>query len=251
MQNILLYPINIDKIDPTTRNFKIADQGGSKLVVIGKPGTGKTTLVSSLIYEKRHILPSGMVMSGTEDSNGYYSKMFPDTFIYNKFRDDILEKYVERQKIAKKHLKNPWSLLLMDDVCDDVKMLNKPIMHNLFKNGRHYKMFFILSLQYALDIKPSVRTNIDGVFILREPNIRNRKIIYDNYAGIIPDFATFCKLMDVVTQNYTALYIHNQTQSNRMEDCVFFYRAKKIPANFKFGNKDYWDFHYARRNFNS
>ena len=45
----------------------------------------------------------------------------------------------------------------------------------MFKRGRHWKMWYILSLQYSMDVKPVIRTNVDGVFILRELILKNRK----------------------------------------------------------------------------
>ena len=109
-------------------------------------------------------------------------------------------------------------------------------------------MFFILSLQYSLDIKPAIRTNIDTTFILRESNLRNRRSLYENYAGVIPTFQDFCQLLDEVTQDYTALVIHNATTSNKLEDCVFYYKAPLVPEDFKFGSKDFWKFHNNRYN---
>ena len=49
-------------------------------VFIGKRGTGKTTLVTDIMYHKRHI-PVGMVMSGTEEgtvtiNNTYQIRLF-------------------------------------------------------------------------------------------------------------------------------------------------------------------------------
>ena len=208
--------------------------------------TGKTTLITSLLYEKSHIFPIGMVMSGTEDSNGHYQTLFPSTFVFNALNEKKLEDFITRQKIAKMHVPNPWAILLLDDCTDDPKVLNKPLFQGLYKNGRHWKMLFILSLQYCMDIKPVVRTNIDGTFILRESSLRNRKTLWENYAGIIPDFGLFCAIMDQMTDNYTALYIHNATQSNKLEDCVFWYRAKPVPKGFKFGAPDFWRFHRCR-----
>ena len=208
--------------------------------------TGKTTLISSLLYEKKNIFPIGMVMCGTEDSNGYYRKIFPSTFVYNKLREDKITDFVKRQKIAKNHLQNPWAVLLLDDCTDDPKIFSKPLFHSLYKNGRHWKMWYILSLQYCMDIKPVIRTNIDGTFILREPSLKNRRALWENYAGIIPDFSTFCDVMDQITDDYTALYINNATQSNRLEDCVFWYKAKMPPKGWKFGSKDFWAFHGKR-----
>ena len=75
-----------------------------------------------------------------------------------------------------------------------------------------------------------------------------RKTIWENYAGIIPDFQLFCDIMDKITDDYTALYIHNATQSNNFEDCVFYYKATPVPKSFKFGCDEYWDFHRDRYN---
>jgi GTPase SAR1 family protein len=165
-----------DMIAPSTKNMDRPEQGGSKIVIIGKPGTGKTTLITSLLYEKSHIFPAGIAMSGTEDSNGHYSKIFPSTFVFNAFDKPVVDQFINRQKLAKQHLPNPWAILLLDDCTDDPKIFNDPMFLGLYKNGRHWKMFFILSLQYSLDIKPAIRTNIDGTFILRETNLRNRRM---------------------------------------------------------------------------
>ena len=210
--------------------------------------TGKSTLIASLLYAKRNIYPCGVVFSGTEDSNGFYKRMIPNSFIFNKYDEDQLKSFISRQKIAKKHLANPWAVCLLDDCTDTPGIFNKPIQQGFFKNGRHWKMLYILSLQYCMDIKPVIRTNIDGTFILREPNLKNRRSLWENYAGVIPDFTQFCEIMDQLTDNYTALYINNSTKSNKLEDCLFWYKATPIPSGFKFGCPDTWEFHYSRYN---
>ena len=208
--------------------------------------TGKSTLISSLLFAKRNVFPMGIVCSGTEDSNHYWETMFPSSFIYNRADLDKIQDFVSRQKYAKQHLKNPWGLLLLDDCTDDPKIFNDTVFHGLFKNGRHWKMLFILSLQYPSDIKPVLRSNIDYSFILRETNMKNRKTLWENYAGVIPDFKMFCEIMDSITTDYTALVIDNTSQSNKIEDCVFFYKPKIPPRDFKFGSVDFWNHHYAR-----
>ena len=99
-----------------------------------------------------------------------------------------------------------------------------------------------------MDVKPVIRTNIDGTFILREPSFKNRRALWENYAGIIPDFSMFCNIMDQVTDDYTALYIHNSSTSNRLEDCVYWYKANpdEVPSDFKLGSKEFWKFHKER-----
>jgi hypothetical protein len=209
--------------------------------------THNTTLIASLLYAKKHIFPVAMVMSGSEDSNHYYKQIIPSTFVYNEYNAEIVEKFVKRQKISSQHIEVPWAVLLLDDCTDDPRIFNTPLQHGLFKRGRHFKMWYILSLQYAIDVKPVIRVNTDQVFVLREPSIKIRKVIWENYASIIPDFNMFCQIMDQL-DDYTALFILNATTSNKLEDCVFYYKATPVPPDFRFGCQYYWDFHNSRYN---
>jgi hypothetical protein len=240
--------LDLNMIAPSTERMNDPDYGGSKIVIIGKPGTGKSTLIASLLYAKKHIFPIGMVMSGSEDLNHFYKKIVPSTFIYNEYNEERIKSLILRQKIAKQHLKNPWAVLLLDDCTDDPKIFNKPLQHGLFKRGRQMKLWYILSLQYATDIKPVIRTSVDGVFILREPNLRNRKSLWENYASIIPDFDLFCSIMDQLTTNYCSMYIHNMTTNNDWRDCVFWYKATPAPKDFQFGGDTFWSHHHQRYN---
>lgn len=208
--------------------------------------TGKSVLLKSILYAKKHIFPVGMVFSGTEDANKAFSTHFPETFVYESLDIDRLQSFIRRQKIARQHLENPWAALVIDDCTDDPRVLKDKVFGSLLKNGRHYKMLMILSLQYCMDFPKGLRPSIDGVFILREPNLANRKSLYENFGGIIGDFKTFCDYLDQITDDFTALYIHNRSTSNRVEDNVFWYKAVPPPDEFKFGSKEYWTFHKAR-----
>lgn len=239
--------LDLDLLPPTIDNMHDKSTAGFKLLLSGKSGAGKSTLIKSLMYEKSNIFPCGMVMSGTEDTNGFYGKFMPSTFIYNKLDNEKVKQFMIRQKLAKKHLDNPWSLLLLDDVMENPKLFNTPLWSGILKQGRHYSLWLIIASQYMLELNPALRSNIDGVFILREPSLRSRRILYENYCSIVPSFSLFCTLMDTITQDYTALYIHNRSMSNDWKDCVFWYKAKtNIPPDWKFGSKDFWKFHKQR-----
>lgn len=249
IQEIRIKELDLDMIAPITARMNEPTYGGSKLVVIGKPGTGKSVLIASILYAKKHIAPVAMVMSGTEDSNSFFRQILPSTFVFNNYNEEQIEKFITRQKLAKQHIDNPWAFLVIDDCTDDASIFRKPLQNGLYKRSRHWKMIYILSLQYCLDVKPTIRTNIDGVFILREPNLRNRKTLYENYASIIPDFKTFCSILDQITNDHTALYIHNATTTNDWKECVYWYKADITKINgFIFGCQDYWEFHNVRYN---
>lgn len=244
-KTIVIKELNLDIIRPNLESIKTS-LGGSKISIIGKPGSGKSVLIKHLLYSKKHLFPAGLVISGSEDSNRFYSTIFPDLFIYESYRKDVVKNFIDRQKLAKKHLPNAWSVLVMDDCMDDVKIFNDPLMVGLFKNSRHYNMLSIFANQYVFDFKPVIRTNIDGVFIFREPNQASREKIYKNFASIIPTYTIFCKLMDELTQDFSCLYINNQVQSNEWTDCVFYFKAEHVP-DFKFGCDDYWQFAETRK----
>jgi hypothetical protein len=239
-ENIInIKPLNLDIINPNPRNYMDKDQGGSKIFIIGKPGSGKSTLIKSLFYNKSQIIPVGVAMSGTESETGFYKEFLPNAYIHDEYDPDVLSNYIIRQKAAREYIPiNPWSMLIVDDCMDDPSVFNKPPQPGLFKNGRHWKTLYIVSLQYALDIRPAIRSNIDGCFIFREANSTIRKKIYDNYASIIPSYQLFEQIMDSITGDYTALYIHNASNTNDWKDCVFYYKAP-IVENFKFGCQEY------------
>ena len=221
----------------------------SKIVVIGKPGSGKSKLIVDIAYNFKHVFPIAEIYSGTEDSNHEFAQLFPQIVIYDALDEQRLDDFILRQRIAKSELGEPndLAMLIVDDCTDKPSTLQHQVFHKLYKNGRHWKMLYILSLQYCMDVKPVIRTNIDGTFILREPSLKNRRALWENYAGIIPDFSMFCQIMDQLTDDYTALYIHNATQSNRLEDCVFWYKAPKdVPRDFRMGCPDFWKFHDER-----
>jgi hypothetical protein len=212
--------------------------------------TGKSTVIKSILYAKKHIFPVGMAMSGSEDSNHCYSEFMPSTFVFNEYDEDKISQMIKRQKIAAAHLPNPWAFMILDDCTDDPRIFNRPLQQALYKKGRHWGLLYILSLQYAMDVKPVIRTNVDGIFILREPLLKNRESLYKNYASIIPDFTTFCELMDQLTEDYHCMFILGATNVNTWQECVFWYKAPLIPKGWKVGAPEYWDFHYARYNEN-
>uniref|UniRef100_A0A6C0HEJ3 DOD-type homing endonuclease domain-containing protein n=1 Tax=viral metagenome TaxID=1070528 RepID=A0A6C0HEJ3_9ZZZZ len=214
--------------------------------------TGKSSLIQDIVAHKAHIIPVSQVFSGTEESNHFYSEKMPPITIFNKLDMGAIKNFVERQDQAKKFLKNPWALQIIDDCTDNPKILRDPVFQAYYKNGRHWKMLHILSLQYCLDVSPAIRTCIDYTFILKEGSKITREKLWKNYGSCIEDFADFCQLMDQLTNDFTALVINNRSTSNKLEDCVFYYKAdlSRIPINWKFGAGSFWQFNHDRLNQN-
>jgi hypothetical protein len=230
--------------------FNPNEAKGPVVVLIGRRDTGKSFLVQDLLYHHQDI-PIGTVISGTEAGNGFFGKHVPKLFIHDEYNTAIVENILKRQKAVLKQIKkektaygrsniDPRAFVILDDCLYDNKWAKDKVMRLLFMNGRHWKIMLIITMQYPLGVPPNLRTNIDYVFILREPYITNRKRIYENYAGMFPTFESFCQVMDQCTENYECLVINNNAKSNKLEEQIFWYKAQSH-GDFKLGSKEFWE----------
>ena len=242
--------LELKRFDMKTISFKPNEAKGPVIVLIGRRDTGKSFLVRDLLYYHQDI-PIGTVISGTEEGNGFYGKMVPKLFIHNEYNTAIIENILKRQRGVLKQIKkemetfkrstiDPRTFVILDDCLYDNTWARDKMMRLLFMNGRHWKVMLLITMQYPLGIPPTLRTNIDYVFILREPYIANRKRIYDNYAGMFPTFESFCQVMDQCTENFECLVINNNSKSNKLQDQVFWYKAD-AHNDFRLGSKEFWD----------
>uniref|UniRef100_A0A6C0JF78 Uncharacterized protein n=1 Tax=viral metagenome TaxID=1070528 RepID=A0A6C0JF78_9ZZZZ len=249
--------LELKKFDMKSISFKSTESKGPVIVLIGKRDTGKSFLVRDLLYYQQDI-PIGTVISGTEEGNGFYGKMVPRLFIHNEYNTAIIENILKRQRTVLKQIKkemetykrttiDPRAFVILDDCLYDNTWSRDKMMRLLFMNGRHWKIMLVITMQYPLGIPPTLRTNIDYVFILRENYIANRRRIYDNYAGMFPTFESFCQVMDQCTENYECLVINNNVKSNKLQDQVFWYKAENH-NDFRLGSKEFWE---LSKNYNS
>ena len=242
--------IQIKKFDP-----KIIDPCRI-LVFIGRRSSGKGILVTDMLYHLRKI-PMGVVMSGTEESNEYYKEFVPDSFIYGQYEPTVVEKVINHQKgvlrklkqAEKENYKDPTNsvFMLLDDCMFDNKWTRDVNMRCIFMNGRHYKILFMLTLQYCMDLPPSLRSQIDYVFVFRDNILENKMKLYKHFFGIFPTFDAFNEVMTQCTENYECLVLNNRTTSNKIEDVIFWYKAK-LGRKFRIGSPALWDHH--KRNYN-
>jgi len=244
--------LELKKFDMKRITFLKDENKGPVIVLIGRRDTGKSYLVRDLLYHHRDI-PIGTVISGTEAGNGFYSSHIPKLFIHDEYSSGIIENILKRQKSVMKEVNkqiqmyksskiDPRSFVILDDCLYDNTWTKDKLMRLLFMNGRHWKVLLVITMQYPLGCPPSLRTNIDYVFILREPYISNRKRIYDNYAGMFPTFESFCQVMDQCTENYECLVIDNNVKSNKLSEQIFWYKADStIRHDFKLGAKEFWE----------
>ena len=242
--------LELRKFDMKTITFKPDENKGPVIVMIGRRDTGKSYLVRDLLFYHQDI-PIGTVISGTEAGNGFYAAIVPKLFIHEEYNTVLIENILKRQRAVLKQVKkeiemyrkttiDPRAFVILDDCLYDQSWTRDKMMRLLFMNGRHWKLLLIITMQYPLGIPPNLRTNIDYVFILREPYMTNRKRIWENYASMFPTLEAFSAVMDQTTENYECLVINNNAKSNKLQDQIFWYKAEQKP-DFKLGSKEFWE----------
>ena len=222
------------------------------IVMIAKRATGKSYLTREILYHKQDI-PSAIAISKTEKLNSFYADFIPESFIFYNYNTEILTNIFNRQSIISednkkriKHGKKPKDdrlIIIMDDCMVDSKnFIKDPNILELFFNGRHHHLSFILTMQYSLGIPPELRSNFDYIFLLAEDFISNRKRLYEHYAGMFPTFDIFQQVFNEITENYGVMVINNRIHSKNITDKVFWYKAKATP-DFLIGSPKLLNYH--------
>ena len=240
----------------TLRKFNMRDivfdpneNKGPVIVLIGRRDTGKSYIIRDLLFYHQTI-PIGTVISGTEAGNGFFAPLVPHMLIHHEYNSSIIDKVLTRQKMmVQKHKQHkeahlppidPRTFVILDDCLYDDSWARDKLMRLIFMNGRHWKVMLIITMQYPLGVPPVLRTNIDYVFLLREPYPSNRRRLYENYAGMFPTFDAFNQVMDQCTNNFECLVINNNVKSNTLIDQIFWYKATSHPP-FRLCCRELWD----------
>ena len=232
------------KKEITIREFRLEDIPLScTWIIIGAPGSGKSTLIDDLCYYHKHRYPVARVFMGTEAGYEKCCDTFHPLFVSNAYNEEQEKSHIIRQKTCamengKDHPSN-YAINIMDDVSDDPTIYKTKIMRGLFKLGsQHWNQLYLVGSQYAIDMPPDVRKATSYVAIFREPEEIERKKLYTNFGGMAGSFDNFCDLMDQLTGDFTCLIFKKRSQSNDLEECVFWFKTIVLPP-WKFGCKEY------------
>jgi hypothetical protein len=245
--------INFDGYSLKIKEFKMADmKENAAIAMIAKRGSGKSWVCRDII-KRQSDLPGGMIISPTDKMSSFYSDFFPDLYIHYEFSTDIIKSLLQRQEqiIEKSKQKkiegkkvDPRVFLLMDDCMSQKATWAKDnTIAEIFMNGRHYQLTYMLTMQYSLGISPELRSNFDYIFLLSEDFISNQKRIYEHYAGMFPSFDSFQLVFNKLTDDFGCMVIDNKVKSKKLTDKIYWYKSQNIPNDFTIGNPQFRKFH--------
>lgn len=227
--------LNIKKYDPTKAPEHLV------VVTIAKRRSGKSFLIRDWLFHHRNRFFAGIVMSGTEEGNGFYEKEvgIPPSFIYNDFNEQALQRLVDRQRRMTTEGTAKSVYVILDDLAFDRKVWSKPVIRQLLMNGRHWKISVYITLQYFLEVSPAFRANIDLIVLLKD-NLHREKL-YKTFFQMLPNYGMFNQIMDSCTSDYKALILDNSSNSTKINECIYWYKAKNRPP-FRIGHSMFYEY---------
>lgn len=209
---------------------------------IGRRGTGKTTLLLDVLGQLADRFDVALAMSPTEDTLQEFRKIVPGPFVFEAMNSTKVDELIDTQRrtAAAKPESVRSAALLWDDLMYERGVMNTTSMRELHFNGRHSKIAFFNSVQYLMDVPPSIRSQVDYVFCCRETIMSNKVKLHKYFFGIVDTYQEFSSILDACTQDYCVLVLDCTQVTSNVEDCLFWYKANPSPPPFRLCRPDYW-----------
>lgn len=221
--------------DVKIQEFRIEDMPlACTFLIVAPPGSGKSTLAENLVFYRRHLYPVAKVFIGSEDDYDKLKQIFHPLFVNYKYSEDQVKDFVKRQRQQAFTYKDKEALerravLWFDDLSDNIKIWDHPDITLLVKNGRHMSLFSLFVTQSAKDFPPSFRSSVAYVALGRNVEVEERKKMYIAYGSVCGNQRRFDDLMDQIAVSHSFLIIKKRSDTNVIEDCVFWFQPKQLP----------------------
>ncbi|AGO85882.1 hypothetical protein psal_cds_286 [Pandoravirus salinus] len=214
------------------------------VMLVGKRGTGKSVLLRDLLSHLSVEYDAGVAMSPTPESQDMFREFMPDSCVYDEYSSEKIGEIVTKLREFNHVGVYKRVFVLLDDCMFDASVLKSKQMRDIHMNGRHLKILFLNIVQYVMDVPKAIRSQIDYVFALREPQRAYRENLYKNFFGIFPTYDEFAAAFDACTENFGCIVVDSTARTNAIEDSVFWYRGSPHPPKFILGNRNFWKLHY-------
>jgi molybdopterin-guanine dinucleotide biosynthesis protein len=210
---------------------------------IGKRGSGKSTLIKDILYHNRDKFRFGIGMSPTDEATNDMASIMPRSCIYNTFEESAIETMLETQRMSvKKHPERKNNMFcVIDDCAYDSKAFRTKAIRESFMNGRHRKMFVMNAVQYMMDMPANLRGQIDYIFAMQDTNHDQKEKLWKYFFGIFPDYKSFNTVFESCTEGFGCIVMDTTVRSNKIDDCVFHYKANPNLPSFRLCDDVFWN----------
>jgi len=147
---------------------------GSRLILVGSSGCGKTNVVKNLL-DRYWIDPSTgksvfdiiILCSPSIEQDSLYEQLYANPILHDII---IPKREVDVELLKKITDRKPDNLkicVFLDDFAYNQKVFLLPEVKALFFRGRHANITPIISSQFFFAIDPSIRVNATGIMVFR------------------------------------------------------------------------------------
>lgn len=193
-------------------------------VIIGRTGSGKTTIVANLLKQRKML-------------KDYYDYIYvfclspcktleehvPQITEENTFTDEDPEKLAKLYDINKKAVKElgfkraPHTLFILDDIIQSKKFMNSSVLRDIFFGGTHSKCsLWLLSQQYK-SVPKRLRINTHSLIVCHGITESEKEALAEEYQSCYLNKKEFYDLIDyALTEAYSFMFINN-THPNKKE----------------------------------
>lgn len=217
------------------------------IVAVGKRRTGKTWVFRNIMYLFRDKFQAGLIISQTDELNKFWRQYVPKKYIYNRYDPEILQSVFRRQKKilndvnktdAVKDKEAPFFILL-DDVISDQRLKYDESLMELFVAGRHYRLFVLITTQYAKAITPTLRGNTDYCFMMKTIQQRQLEALWEDFGSFLTKDA-FAAILNEYTEDNEVLVVNTCPETEVNPLAMLGWWKAIDPGPFKMGSKEFW-----------
>tara|TARA_B110000261_G_scaffold82268_1_gene94569 strand:+ start:10270 stop:11271 length:1002 start_codon:yes stop_codon:yes gene_type:complete len=217
------------------------------IVAVGKRRTGKSWVFRNIMYHMRDKFQAGIVISQTDELNKFWRQYVPAKYIYNKYDPSILQAVFERQKKIlndqnrtdeEKEKEAPFFILL-DDVVSDQRLKYDESLMELFVAGRHYKLFVLITTQYAKGITPILRGNTDYCFMMKTLQQGQIEALWEDFGSFLTK-AAFAQILNTYTEDNETLVVNTCPDTEVTPLSMLSWWKAVDPGEFHMGSEEYW-----------
>jgi len=202
------------------------------ILIMGKRGSGKTTLVKDIIHKNIHKYINNdniiFASTGRGDNFGEYKidNIMKNNIIQTEYNEDILKEYLNKKMIDIKENIRENTYVIFDDVIYSNKVVKTDkFLQDLQLNNRHYLITSIFTQQYPIKFPIEFQMNFDYIILVGDDFISNLRKIYDYYAGIFPSFDSFRQIHRELTEDHRCMIIDNTIRSGDIRDIISWYKV--------------------------
>lgn len=217
------------------------------VVAVGKRRTGKTWVFRNIMYLFKDKFAAGLVISQTDELNKFWRQYVPEKYIFNKYNPEILQAVFKRQKgilndinktEEEKDREAPFFILL-DDVISDQRLKYDEALMELFVAGRHYRLFVLITTQYAKAITPTLRGNTDYCFMMKCIQQGQLEALWEDFGSFLTKDA-FAQIINAYTEDNEVMVVNTCPECEVDPLSMLGWWKAIDPGPFSMGSVEYW-----------